>query len=1519
MSTVGYISRDMTGTTLQGVFPEGNPAQLDVSRAKDISLNLGRSEIESFARRGADLHIVLANGETLVLDNYFSFSGTGGKNLFLSTDGQFVEVVLEDKPDGMLFASYETLDLSGKWSAYDDLVFLDVDRIEPVIAPIAAPLLGGLGTAGVAAGVVGTAVLVNDDGTPTSNTPPAIQPTVDDPDASYPIAGSSTDPVVITGTGTPGSEVRVLIGDHTETVIIGDDGTWTATIAIEDLPPDGNYDTTVEVTDPDGNDFDLDGPTVVIDTTPPEAEVTSGTQSTGDIVNAVIQADGPVISGTGEPGASLNVRINGVTERTTVNDDGTWSVTFDPADIPTGEYETSVRIRTTDEFGNRNTYHDVLVVDTVAPPIGIDTVEGDNSINFIEASDGVILTGTGEAGATISVEFQGATRTTTVGSDGTWSVRYGTNAIAEGVYDSTIEVTSTDAAGNSSTETHTVHIDTETRVIIDTPVAGDNVINATEQAGGVTLTGLADPGATVEVTFQGITRTVTADSSGNWSAAYAASEIADGEYDATVSVTATDTSGNTETTSSTVHIDTENAVTLDTGFAGGDNDINFIEASNGITLTGTGEAGATISVEFQGTTRTTTVASDGTWSMAYDASEIASGIYDSTIEVTSTDAAGNSATASHTVHIDTETRVTIDSPIAGDDVINNAEQAGGVTLTGLADPGATVEVTFQGITRTVTADSSGTWSAAYAASDIADGEYDATVSVTATDSSGNTETTSSTVHIDTENAVTLDTGFAGGDNDINFIEASNGITLTGTGEAGATISVEFQGTTRTTTVASDGTWSMAYDASEIASGIYDSTIEVTSTDAAGNSATASHTVHIDTETRVTIDSPIAGDDVINNAEQAGGVTLTGLADPGATVEVTFQGITRTVTADSSGTWSAAYAASDIADGEYDATVSVTATDSSGNTASTSTTVGIDTQTSVTLDAGSAGGDNTVNQAEAQAGLTLSGVAEPGATVDVTLAGVTRQATVDANGNWSATFEAGAIAPGEYNTAITVNSTDAAGNTAAASAALRVDTVAGTVTLSPDPVELDDIINATERANGVEISGTATPGLTVTVGLGAATNQVVADINGNWSTTFLPAQVPTGEAQLPITASIVDSAGNTASVSDSVALDTLVDPLTMNTTGIEGDNIVNAVEHSNGVTLTGTVEPGSAVQVQMGSVTHNAVVDNFGNWTASFAASDIPTGTYDAAISVLATDAAGNTATTSHTLAIDTEIAPFTVVADQTADDVVNLAERNAGVTLTGTVETGSTVEVTIGGVTRTATVDGSGNWSADFDAADIPLGDYSATATITATDAAGNTQSLTESFAVDTIYTTPDVDSVTFSSGDVRRISTEGVTDSYTVSALESDGSVTVPTATITQDPVFGTEFTFSTPVPDGTHLVITSEDTAGNASSTLVVLEDNATNSGTMDHAGLSQFNIDDLHLGYASDVSLSLTESDIKALSGNSNTLTVHGGSGDTLTVAGAAAAGTQSVDGQAYNVYTIGNDGTTLLVDQDINVLI
>ena len=92
------------------------------------------------------------------------------------------------------------------------------------------------------------------------------------------------------------------------------------------------------------------------------------------------------------------------------------------------------------------------------------------------------------------------------------------------------------------------------------------------------------------------------------------------------------------------------------------------------------------------------------------------------------------------------------------------------------------------------------------------------------------------------------------------------------------------------------------------------------------------------------------------------------------------------------------------------------------------------------------------------------------------------------------------------------------------------------------------------------------------------------------------------------------------------------------------------------------------------------VDAAGNWTASFSAFEIPDGTYTTTAQISTEDRAGNTATTSKTFQVDTEVVPLTSTSQPGGNDgVVGEAEAAQGFTLTGQVEQGSTVMVTIAG------------------------------------------------------------------------------------------------------------------------------------------------------------------------------------------------------------------------------------------------
>ena len=750
---------------------------------------------------------------------------------------------------------------------------------------------------------------------------------------------------------------------------------------------------------------------------------------------------------------------------------------------------------------------------------------------------------------------------------------------------------------------------------------------------------------------------------------------------------------------------------------------------------------------------------------------------------------------------------------------------------------------------------------------------------------------------------------------MNAVEHADGVTLTGTSEAGSSVVVTMAGITHTVVADSSGNWTVDFTSAEIPGGDYDTTVQVSATDAAGNVTTTSGSLHIDTVANVTLNNKIEGDDMVNATEHADGVVLSGTADANSSVTVTLNGISHTVTADANGVWSTNYTSAEIPTGEYDAPITVTAIDVSGNSTTTTGTVQIDTSINATLD-GPVAGDNTVNATEHAGGITLNGTADAGATVVVTVAGVSHTVVAASNGTWTSDFSNTEIPGGTYDATISVVATDAAGNSTSTSGSLHIDTE---ISASIDATQAgDNTINNAEDIAGVTLTGKAEAGSSVVVSLAGVSHTVIADGSGNWLSNFTSAEIPNGEYTAPITITATDTAGNVATAASSVTVDTTTS-VTINTGFAGGDATINAAEAASGITLTGSAEAGASVMVTLAGVTQAATVDANGNWTATYAAGTLHAGEYNSTVVVNATDAAGNSASSSTAVIVDTNLSNLTIDPNQTADDVVNAAEYDAGLTLTGTTEIGSSVQVTVQGVTQTATVDASGNWSVTYAPGALPTGEYEATATVTATDAAGNIATVSDTFDIDTLIDTPDIASVTFAGGDVRRISTDLTGDDFTINTLAGDGTVGAPAATETTDPVFGNEYTFASPISDGTHLVVSSADAAGNKSGTLVVLEDNATNATTIENAGLAQFDIQSLNLDYAVDTSLTLSETQIKAMSGTTDTLLVNGGTDDTINLAGAVKSASQTIDGQNYDVYTIGSDGATLVVEQDVNVII
>ncbi|HMO06383.1 MAG TPA: Ig-like domain-containing protein [Paracoccaceae bacterium] len=861
---VEYAVRNAAGVVAHGaVGGNGTGAALRVGSGETISLNLAPGHVVGYERHGANLVIRLADGRGVVRGGSFAPPGGQENRLYLSSDGEMVAVYLGDGGAGQLLASYGPSEGWSKYSALDDLRFdggqtmtvAGVGNDDPVgMAAFIPGLLAGGSGLGTAAAIAGGAAILGGLGGGGGGGGPVRRPTtVDEPGATHSLTTKTPDPrVTVTGTGEPGDSIAVTVGDQTQTTTVNPDGTWQVVFEDDTFPADGTHGAVVVATPPGGGTgTTLDGPTFVIDMTPPAVALTEGTGTVGHVENAVMHKDGVTIGGTGEPGAAIRVVVGDAVQTTTVGASGVWSVTFTPTQVPGGEYTRGVTVTATDAAGNSTTITDTVVIDTVPHPLAIDKVTADNIVNAGEAAAGFAITGTSAAGATVTVTMGGTQRSAVVGADGFWSVGYGPNHLAPGEYDATVTATTTDAAGNPSSATRTMRVDTLTQVTIDAPVAGDDVVNAAEAAGGVALTGRAEPGATVVVSWNGMTLPATVDAAGTWGVTFPQSTFPGGEYASTISVTSTDAVGNTATRTHAVRIDTTTSVSVDPGQAGGDNMLTGAERGAGLVLTGRAEPGASVAVTFEGVTRSVTATPAGTWSAGFAPDEVRQGTYSATVTVTSTDAAGNTASASHGLNIDTEVkdfrRVWLST--GADDILNAAEAAQGLTVTGTVEPGSTVMVRFgSGAQRAAGVAADGTWTVTIPPGEVPPGEGNVTLTMVATDRVGNVATLTETVRVDTVVQPFARTGGPiGGDGILNAAEVAAGLPITGIAEPGATVSVRLSsGAVRTTTSASDGTWSVAFGAADLPRGEVSVKATVTATDRAGNVATLAETFAVDT-------------------------------------------------------------------------------------------------------------------------------------------------------------------------------------------------------------------------------------------------------------------------------------------------------------------------------------------------------------------------------------------------------------------------------------------------------------------------------------------------------------------------------------------------------------------------------------------------------------------------------------------------------------------------------------------------
>ncbi|HGH3441935.1 type I secretion C-terminal target domain-containing protein [Salmonella enterica subsp. enterica serovar Typhi] len=851
----------------------------------------------------------------------------------------------------------------------------------------------------------------------------------------------------LNGRGEAGATINVYLDGNPAsigTTTVNSDGTWSFT---PQTPlANGSHTFTLSATDPAGNSSAVSsGFVLTIDTTPPAAPVIASVADNTAPVTGIVPNGGstnetrPTLSGTGEAGTTISIYNGSALVGTAqVQANGSWS--FTPS-TSLGAGVWNLTATATDAAGNTSAASEIrsFTIDTTAPaaPV-IDTVydgtgpiTGNLSSGQITDEARPVISGTREANTTIRL-YDNGTLLAEIPADNSSSWRYTPDAsLATGNH--VITVIAVDAAGNASPVSDSVNFVVDTTpplTPVITSVSDDQAPGLGTIANGQntndptpTFSGTAEAGATITLYENGtVIGTTTAQPDGAWSVS--TSTLASGTH--VITAVATDAAGNSSpnSTAFTLTVDTTapqtpiltSVVDDVAGGVTGNLANGQITNDNRPTLNGTAEAGSVVSI-YDGDTLlgVTSANASGAWSFTPT-----TGLNDGTrtLTVTATDPAGNvsPATSGFTIVVDTlAPTVPLITSIV-DDVPNNTGAIGNgqstndtqPTLNGTAEANSAVSIFDNGaLVATVNANASGNWSWTPTAS-LGQGSH--AYSVSAADAAGNVSAASpsTTIIVDT-----IAPGAPG-----NLVINATGNRVTGTAEAGSTVTITSETGVVLGTATADGTGS--FTATLTPAQTNGQPLLAFAQDKAGNTGIAAGFTAPDTRvpeapiiTNVVDDvgiytGAIANGPVTNDAQP----TLNGTAQAGATVSIYNNGaLLGTTTANASGNWSFT-PTGNLTEGSHAFTATATNANGTGSV-STAATVIVDT-----LAPGTPSGTLSAD------GGSLSGQAEANSTVTVTLAGgVTLTTTAGSNGAWSLTLPTKQI-EGQL---INVTATDAAGN------------------------------------------------------------------------------------------------------------------------------------------------------------------------------------------------------------------------------------------------------------------------------------------------------------------------------------------------------------------------------------------------------------------------------------------------------------------------------------------------------------
>ncbi|EEH9426858.1 Ig-like domain repeat protein [Salmonella enterica] len=938
--------------------------------------------------------------------------------------------------------------------------------------------------------------------------------------------------VTIDGTAEAGSTltIRNPQGVVIATLVVGNDGRWSAELDLRE----GSNAFVVVSEDKAGNSQQKE---ILIehDTQIEISDISlSRDTNSGDKYDLITNNKSPVLVAMTDPGATVQVYINGVLQGTVeASSSGNISYTM-PANSADGEYQ--VQFVATDTAGNR--VESAITTVTIDSQIAVFDIDED-SLPALSNNRALSVSGVGEAGSQVSIFVDGKlVNVVMVEADGTW--RAPILLQDDGTFN--IHFSITDVAGNTEvSKDYSVDVDSSTDFptlnLEDASNSGslDDLITSHNKP---VLVGTAEAGATIHIYVdEKIVANVLVLEDGTWSYQFD-NALKDGEY--SIRVVAEDPAGNTaESPRLLVTIDTSTFIDNPVMMAGSDNGIfsnDSITSQTRPAFSIYGEMNQSVQIFIDGVLVDTITVTDRN-QVYRPESPLGDGSH--SIYYVITDKAGNTATSktlNFTIDTLNTTPVAIDS-IGGQTLAEMTGSDGKIYITdttrnllfsGSAEPNSKIEIIINGLNvGEVWVNEKGHWQMPVNPLYFTEGQLDITVK--STDRAGNVNQEKYSIWVDTHIQVftsELDDNKSSSKTD--WWSNSSTITMRGMGEIGATVSLIVAGVTlATAVVAANGQWELSTD--QLPEGKYDITLSIE--DNAGNRKEEVHEIFID---RTPPNAPVVTySDIVNDL-----IIMQGTAEAKSQLIITdSNGNTYTLTVPDNGKWSMAIPYP--SEGKF----TITSVDAIGNR---SDDVSLDIMKEVPVislspdsDSGTVGDNITRDK---QPTFIIGNLESDVVVVQVDINGTVYNAEKNADGVWF--FTPGTpLADGSYT--ISVIASDAAGNqknslpiTVTIDSTLTVPEIALAAGEDNGVSDSDNVTNHTQPKFTLQHIDADVTGVTVNVTHNGVTDTYQATQGADGWTFTPPAAWNDGTYTLSVT--VVDRAGNSQqSASLAVTVDSTV--------------------------------------------------------------------------------------------------------------------------------------------------------------------------------------------------------------------------------------------------------------------------------------------------------------------------------------------------------------------------------------------